>query len=81
MRLSKSWARQEYEVAYRYFRRGFAYEKLMDRNGILKDIIQAADYSYQAKDIDVHGWSSNIREQRFWQIKWRVYAKLGEIPF
>lgn len=81
MKGEKSWTRQMYENHYRWLRCGLDYENMVQWHTDPVDTMKAADYSYQACNIDVHGWSSNIRQNRFWQIKWRVYAKLGEIPF
>jgi len=44
------------------------------------EIINAADYSYQAKDYEVHGWLSDARRKRFHAIKYRAFAFAEDIP-
>lgn len=70
----KSWTRQEYEAAYVWMRRGVTFDWLVADDTYSQCAIKAADYSYQGKDIDVHGWSSNAREKRFFAIKWRIMS-------
>ncbi len=74
MRTEKSWTRKEYEKAYWLARYCPAFDDWDHGFVFPLEIIKAADYSYQVKDYDVRGWSSNAREKRFYAIKWRVLA-------
>lgn len=75
----KSWTRQEYETAYRGFRR-LAPEIVTYRIwGIANEIVNAADYSYQARDYIVHGWSNERRKLRFHQMVWRILSREEQI--
>lgn len=87
MRKEKSWARQNYELVYRYMRRGYDWEFIaFNANGGRK-AMQAANYSYQARNYDAHGWSNDTRRKRFNAIKWRISSKAQiwmfdtELPF
>jgi hypothetical protein len=81
MRKEKSWTRQVYQQAYAAFRRGFDHDYMAYNQNFGKDIIKAADYSYQAFNHDLSGWRSQSRRKRFYAILVRVYATRGEIPF
>ena len=81
MKREKSWARQLYEIYYRKLRRGMDYEYLSVRNASNKEIINGADYSYQAKDCRPNGWVSDLRWKRFWEIKWRILTQCEELSF
>lgn len=81
MRKEKSWTRYEYEQIYHFIRRGFTYEFLSEYRGCTKEIWKAADYSYQAKDYDVHGWSNDARRKRFHAIKYRITSSGEYLPF
>jgi len=76
-----SWTRKLYEKACRHFRRGFSFEILLENWEDDQRIVKAADYSYQAKDYEIHGWLSDARRKRFYQIFWRVVTARGELPF
>lgn len=81
MRKERSWTRQVYKQAYAAMRRGFSDDYLAYNANFGKDIIKAADYSYQAYDHDLSGWTSADRRKRFHAILVRVYVTRGEIPF
>lgn len=76
-----SFTDHQYKTAYRLFRRGYAYKQ----EGLLADtsweVIQAADYSYQAKDHDVDAWSNGARSKRFHAIKHRILTQQEVRPF
>lgn len=75
MKNKHSWTRQQYYRTYRRMRRGFTCEYLLDNLGVPNEVVHAADYSYQARDYDLHGWSNDCRRRRFYEIKWRVLTK------
>lgn len=77
----KSWTRQEYERCYRAMRSDILWEVRLPLAGYSKEIIRAADYSYQARDYDVHGWSNDTRHKRFHNIKWRILTNWEVFPF
>lgn len=81
MKGEKSFTRHQYKIAYRLFRRGYAYRQ----EGLLADtgwdILKAADYSYQAKDYVVHGWSNNMRHAWFKKTMWRILTQREVFPF
>jgi len=76
-----SWTRQQYRMTYRRMRRGFTCEYLLDNLGVPNEVVHAADYSYQAKDYRVHGWTSDLRRARFHYRMWHVLTKREELPF
>ena len=81
MRKEKNWTQQQYELAYRYMRRGFDWDFIaFNANGDWK-ALKAADYSFQAANYQVHGWSSDLRRKRYFEIIWRVLATSEDIPF
>lgn len=81
MRKQHSWTRQDYELAYGLYRSyGEIYEEHWAET-IPQEIIRAADYSYQGKDYQVHGWVSDARRKRFYLILWRVLAQTEGILF
>lgn len=65
MTKSKSWTRFAYERAYRQMRRGCDFDSIADGTGIELEILVAADYSCQAKDHFVNGWTNNMRFSKF----------------
>ena len=65
MRKEKSWTRQVYEQAYAAMRRGFSDDYMAYNMNFGKDIIKAADYSYQGKDYFVTGWLNDRRLEKF----------------
>lgn len=77
----KSWARKQYDRCYSHMRRGLTFEQVY--NYLCQDatITRAADYSYQAANYEVHGWSNNCRRARFHAIKYRSFAFPEDIPF
>ena len=81
MNTSKQPARMQYENAYRHFRCGEERQPGGIWDLISTEVERAADYSYQAKDYEVHGWFSDARRKRFYQIFWRVVTARGELPF
>lgn len=81
MKKEKSWTRREYEIMYHLMRRGYEFEKIDIPTFISFEVLKAADYSYQAENHNLHGWSSNLRYSRFIQIKWRVYTRRGWFLF
>ena len=81
MRKEKSWTRLQYEMTYRnmrFFRFSEFGTYFID---MPQEIVKAADYSYQAKGYEVHGWSKDERRKRFSAIFWRVVTARGELPF
>jgi hypothetical protein len=81
MRLSKSWTRREYETAYSWMRRGIDCEYLLSTGNLAPEAIKAADYSYQARDHEVHAWSNNMRRQWFHKTKWRILTEREVHPY
>ena len=81
MRKEKSWTRIQYEACYRYMRRGFNVHYLRKSGDRTQEVIQAADYSYQAKDHYLDAWASSQRRKRFYAIKHRYDAAADGIPF
>jgi hypothetical protein len=81
MKLERSWTRQEYEAVYRSMRRGYAYEDILKNFSQPREVINAADYSYQAKDYDFHGWLNTDRMNEFVYKLTNVFYQRGEIPF
>lgn len=81
MKKEKSWTRQEYKWCYQWLRRGFDTEWMLDLPSGNRNIILAADYSYQAKDYRVNGWMSDERRKRSQAMKLRIERVNGEIPF
>lgn len=77
----KSWARLEYEYAYRGLRRGSDYEDMWNSGEHAQSILKAADYSYQAFPYIMCGWINDKRFSRFHAIKWRILTQRGELPF
>lgn len=80
-RKEKNWTRQEYETAYRGFRRLDPAIVTYRMWGIANEVVNAADYSYQAYGYEMSGWTSTARRKRFHAILIRVYTTRGEIPF
>ena len=70
-----------YECHYRYMRRGFSFEYMVQYWNDPMETMKAADYSYQAFAYVDHGWSTDERLMRFHAIKWRIYTSIGQIPF
>jgi len=81
MRKEKSWTRRQYETAYRLCRRTAAQNKVWWLETTPPNIMQAADYSYQAKRHDDSAWISTSRRKRFHAIKYRDFAFPEDIPF
>lgn len=76
----QSWTRQQYDHAYKVYRRdGNKYDEIWFDN-ISDEISKAADYSYQAFGYWVSGWSSELRRKRFYEIKWRILTQREELP-
>lgn len=80
MRREKSRTRQQYESAYSFMRRVGEDGDIDFIDSTPLQIWKAADYSYQAKDYDVHGWSNDSRRKRFHAIKVRSLTR-EEFPF
>lgn len=76
-----SWTHLTYEAAYRYMRRGYSIEQLSKGAITDTEILKAADYSYQARDYNLHAWLSDGRRKRFQAIVWRILTHRGELPF
>lgn len=81
MNKQHSWARRWYEDSYEKMRRGITFEDLIKHWHAPEEIIKAADYSYQARDYYLHGWSNDRRRIRFHQIVWRILTQREELPF
>lgn len=81
MKNKHSWTRIDYEHCYRQMRRGDDFDGIITTTPIFPQIVRAADYSYQAKSYDVHGWSNDARRKRFHAIKYRAFAFAEDIPF
>ena len=81
MRKEKSWTRQDYEQQYEYIRRGCDVDYLMSEYPGQEEAIKAADYSYQAKDHFVNGWSNGIRFNKFAQAMLLNKYSVWGIPF
>jgi len=67
MRKEKRWTRKQYEHCYRTMRRKNVANENPLLIGIHADIIDAAYYSYQAKDYFVTGWVNDRRRNEFIQ--------------
>jgi hypothetical protein len=80
MKLERSWTRQQYEQAYRYERQLAWATGMSPNTDSPPEIIKAADYSYQAKDYDFHGWLDTNRMNEFVYKLTNVYYQRGEIP-
>ncbi len=80
MNKEKSWTRKQYEHCYRTMRRETLNSCMAGFVGIHNDIINAADYSYQAAQYQANGWVDNIRRTRFFMIKWRVLSGNEGMP-
>jgi hypothetical protein len=76
----QSWTRRQYDTAYRLCRRTAKEDKVSWLDTTPPEIMQAADYSYQAYGYEDNGWLSDERHKRFQAIKWRV-ASREELPF
>lgn len=80
MRKEKSWTRQQYDEAYRFYRIYGQIDNFISYGAISAEAERAADYSYQAYGYEMSGWMSDRRRKRFLEIKWRVLSR-QEIPF
>lgn len=80
MNKSISWTRQQYEDAYRLYRRFAATEDIIWTEDTPKEIVRAADYSYQAFSHATTGWLNNSRRRLFITIKRRRFHE-SELPF
>lgn len=81
MKGEKNWTRFAYERSYRQLRRDCDFDTISENTNIEIEIVQAADYSYQASLYTVHGWSNDRRRIRFHQIKWRILTGSEEMSF
>lgn len=81
MRKEKGWTQQVYEQAYKAFRRGFTDDYMAYNANFGKDIIRAADYSYQAFNHGLSGWTNRRRRERFHAIKHRILVRREELPY
>lgn len=81
MRKEKSWTRRDYEATYRQLRRGIDCDWLFTTEWSPEKIIRAADYSYQARDYHVHGWTSGLRRVRFNAVKVRILVQREVYPW
>lgn len=78
----KSWTRQDYERAYRLMRSDVDWDLKGTLWTIPKEIREAADYSYQARDYNVvHGWSNTMRYKWFKKNVWRILTEREVFPF
>jgi len=75
MRNERSWTRQTYDAAYRLMRRGQAFDWLNAQSISTEEVLKAADYSYQARDHEVHAWSNNMRRKWFHKTLWRILSR------
>lgn len=80
-RKDKGWTRQQYEHCFRLMRRYGDDVIGLAMMGIPNEIVNAADYSYQAAYDGEAGWISSSRRKRFYAILFRVYTTGEEIPF
>jgi hypothetical protein len=81
MRLSKSWTLYDYKRCYKLLRRGRSFDEIWFEPKTNREALKAADYSYQAKGYEVHGWSNDTRHKRFHNIKWRILTNWEVFPF
>jgi len=81
MTKSKSWTRLAYQACYQYMRRGIDCELIVKTGVTPPEIIKAADYSYQAKDHFVTGWTNGMRFEKFYEGVQSCKYSTWSIPF
>jgi hypothetical protein len=62
-------------------RRGLDWSVIGVMSRIPREIVNAADYSYQAWGYEANGWVSEERRKRFYAILYRVLTESEDIPF
>jgi len=77
----KSWTRLTYETAYRLCRRTASEKAVWWIFTDPPEIMRAADYSYQARDYDLHAWTNDMRRHRFHAIKHSILTQREVYPF
>lgn len=81
MKREKSWTELAYRACYQYMRRGIDFQSIVKTGVTPLEIIKGADYSYQAFNHELSGWSSEMRRKRFQAIKYRITSSGEYLPF